>query len=239
MWNICVVQWVEAWLVLRCSIVLEQETMNPHQPSSAGDVSRHLKNISFTLGQICKNKYIFEYTDPPELTPTPGCYNAFPGAMCVWRGKVEHWVQEDHLAVRLHAGGGGTRLDGFLSATAIKTQVRREAARVRGNRDGDWNGRGVLASYLHVRVCLCWCCEGLNESQCAHMGHHKQTLKNESGEAVQPFSLREQRQAGVRTFGDNRFVCVQVCVQVCVCVGVCVSVRAKQKLGKKRNKCRF
>lgn len=29
------------------------------------------------------------------------------------------------------------------------------------------------ASYVHVGVCLCVCCEGLNESQCAHMGRHK------------------------------------------------------------------
>ena len=59
------------------------------------------------------------------------------------------------------------------------------------------------------------CCEGLNESQCAHMGHHKQTMKNESGE-VQHISLWEQLQAGIRTFGDNRFL--YVCVCVCVCV---------------------
>ena len=40
------------------------------------------------------------------------------------------------------------------------------------------------------------------------MGHHKQTVKNETGEAVQRISLWEQLQAGKRTFGDNRFVYV-------------------------------
>lgn len=62
-------------------------------------------------------------------------------------------------------------------------------------------------------------------------------MKNESGEAVRLVSLWERLQAGVRTFGDNRFVCV--CVQFsvrgpkgmwraevteswCVCVCACV-----------------
>lgn len=40
------------------------------------------------------------------------------------------------------------------------------------------------------------------------MGHHKQIMKNESGDAVQHISLWEQLQAGERTFGDNRFVYV-------------------------------
>lgn len=62
------------------------------------------------------------------------------------------------------------------------------------------------------------CCEGLNESQCAHMGHHKQTMKNESGEAVQPVFLWEQPLAGIRTFGDNRLALV--CVFPCQCVRV-------------------
>lgn len=84
-----------------------------------------------------------------------------------------------------------------------------------------------LASYMHVSVCLCVCCEGLNESQCAHMGHHKQTMKNESGEAVQLVSLWEQLQACERTFGDNRFVYVCVCVSVCVSLCVSVCKRAK------------
>lgn len=44
------------------------------------------------------------------------------------------------------------------------------------------------------------------------MGHHKQIMKNESGEAVQHISLWEQLQAGKRTFGDNRFVYVCECV---------------------------
>lgn len=44
------------------------------------------------------------------------------------------------------------------------------------------------------------------------MGHHKQTMKNESGEAVQLISLWEQLQAAIRTFGDNRFVYVCECV---------------------------
>lgn len=36
-----------------------------------------------------------------------------------------------------------------------------------------------------IWLCVCVCVVGLNESQCALMGHHKQTMKNESGEAVQ------------------------------------------------------
>lgn len=64
-------------------------------------------------------------------------------------------------------------------------------------------------------------CEGLNESQCTHMGHHKQTMKNESGEAEQRISLWEQLQAGQRTFGDNRFV--YVCTGVYFFFFQCVS----------------
>lgn len=66
-------------------------------------------------------------------------------------------------------------------------------------------------------TCMRVCFEGLNESQCAHMGHHKQTMKNESGEGVQLISLWEQLQAAIRTFGDNRFVCL-LCVLQCVWV---------------------
>lgn len=80
-------------------------------------------------------------------------------------------------------------------------------------------------------MCLCLCCEGLNESQRAHTGHHKQTMKNESGEAVQPFFLWEQLQAGVLTFGDNRCVCVSVCLCVCVFVSMC---KSKKKTAYKR-----
>lgn len=73
------------------------------------------------------------------------------------------------------------------------------------------DGEEGAASYMHASVCVC--CEGLNESQRAHMGHRKQTMKNESGEAEQLVLLWEQPQAGVRTFSDNRFVRVCVCVQ--------------------------
>lgn len=66
----------------------------------------------------------------------------------------------------------------------------------------------------HTCMCVCTfvCSERLNESRRAHKGHHKQTMKNESGEVVQLVFLWEQLQAGVRTFGDNRFVRVCVCV---------------------------
>lgn len=49
-----------------------------------------------------------------------------------------------------------------------------------GRREG-WLG------IIHAFECALW---GLNESQCALMGHHKQTMKNESGVAVQlPFPV--------------------------------------------------
>lgn len=60
------------------------------------------------------------------------------------------------------------------------------------------------------------------------MGHHKQTMKNESG-VVQLFSLWEQLQAGVRTFGDNHFVCV--------CISLCTV--SKRKVGNKCNELCF
>lgn len=50
------------------------------------------------------------------------------------------------------------------------------------------------------------------------MGHHKQTMKNESGEPVQLISLWEQLQAAVRTFADNRFVYVCECVFFFSCI---------------------
>lgn len=71
-------------------------------------------------------------------------------------------------------------------------------------------------SIIHALECVLW---GLNESQCALMGHHKQTMKNESGEAAQLlFFLWEQLRTSMHTFGDNRFVCVCANARVCVCV---------------------
>lgn len=84
--------------------------------------------------------------------------------------------------------------------------------------DKERDNKGGLASYMHASVRFCVCCKGLNESQCIHMGHHKQTMKNESGEAVQRVSRWEQLQAGIRTFGDNRFVCV--CLRVRMWISV-------------------
>lgn len=80
-----------------------------------------------------------------------------------------------------------------------------------------------------INACECVCREGLNESQCSHMGHHKQTMKNESGEAVQLVFLWEQLQAGIRTFGDNRlvFLCVCVSVHISMWIIFCFSVRVK------------
>lgn len=43
---------------------------------------------------------------------------------------------------------------------------------------GGWEG-GV--DIIRAAECALW---GLNESQCALVGHHKQTMKNESGDAV-------------------------------------------------------
>lgn len=111
-----------------------------------------------------------------------------------------------------------------LLATAMKHRVQEEAVCVwvcvlTSEKERDKGRKEGLASCIHVSVCLCVCCEGLNESQCAHMGHHKQTMKNESGEAVLRVSLWEQLQTGVRTFGDNRFVCVCLCV--CACASTC------------------
>lgn len=104
-----------------------------------------------------------------------------------------------HPVAELHVEEGEKQLGGSqplcwgaearLDACRSKRSRRFRWSRTSGRREeavrayvGD-NERDGPESYMHLSVCVC--VVGLNESQCALMRHHKQTMKNESGEAVQ------------------------------------------------------